>query len=203
VSIATYSDLQTSVANWLHRSDLTALIPDFITIGETMLNGDLDSRSQEIRTNLTCDTATRLLTLPSDMVEMRRLSLLSADPIRVLEYKSPEQLYADNNYINSAQMPDSFTVIGGSIELNCLPDSTYTVELIYRQKLPALSNSNTTNWLLTGYPNAYLFASLLASAPYTQDDDRIATWQKAYSDAVDTVNSIDWYSGSGLRVRAR
>jgi hypothetical protein len=34
MSLSTYSDLQTQVANWLARSDLTAYIPDMITLFE-------------------------------------------------------------------------------------------------------------------------------------------------------------------------
>lgn len=203
MSIANYTDLQTSVANWLHRTDLAALVPDFIALAETTMNGDLLSRAMEVRTTLTAVAGTSTVTLPTDMIEMRRLTLMSSDPVRVLEYKSPEQLVADNPYITATAVPDSFAVIAGQIELNSTPDSGYSLELIYRQKIPALSVSNLTNWLLTASPNAYLFGALLAAAPYTQDDDRIPVWKSAYADAIDTLNSIDWYSGSGLRVRAR
>jgi hypothetical protein len=37
MALSTYSDLQTAVATWLHRSDLTAIIPDLITLAETHL----------------------------------------------------------------------------------------------------------------------------------------------------------------------
>jgi len=38
MSIATYSELQTAVADWMHRTDLTAKIPDFITLAESRIN---------------------------------------------------------------------------------------------------------------------------------------------------------------------
>jgi hypothetical protein len=203
MAITTYATLQTAIAAWLHRDDLSALVPDFITLAETTMNGDIDARSMEARTTLTASAGSNLVTLPTDMLEMRRLTLMTSDPVRVLEYKTPEQLVADNPWLAAQAEPDSFTVIAGSIELNSTPDSAYSLELIYRQKIPALSVSNTTNWLLTANPNCYLFGSLLQAAPYIQDDARLPVWQKMYADAVDTVNSIDWYSGSGLRVRAR
>jgi hypothetical protein len=202
MALGTYAQLQASIADWLHKDNLTTVIPDFITLAETQLNADLDSRGQETRTSLTANTTTNLVALPTDMLEMRRLTITSTTPYRVLEYKSPEQLYADTVYITTTEEPVAFTVIGPNIELNCIPDAAYTLEIVYRQKLTALSVSNTTNWLLTGYPNTYLFGSLLQSAPWIQDDDRIVVWQKMYRDAVQMVNSIDWYSGSGLRVRA-
>lgn len=206
-SIIDYASLQTSIANWLHRSDLTALIPDFIALAETMMSGDLDSRQMETRTTLTCvadgTLNARLVALPTDMLEMRRLTVMTSDPVRVLEYKAPDQITADNSWINATGEPDSFTVIGGYIELNATPDSNYSLELVYRQKIPSLTTTSTTNWLLTANPNAYLFGSLLQAMPYIQDDARLPVWQKMYSDAVSTINSVDWYSGSGLRVRSR
>jgi hypothetical protein len=38
MGITNYSELQTAVAKWLHRTDLTAQLPDFITIAENKLN---------------------------------------------------------------------------------------------------------------------------------------------------------------------
>lgn len=47
MTISTYAELQTSVASWLHRADLTSQIPDFITLAESKLNRKLRLRAQE------------------------------------------------------------------------------------------------------------------------------------------------------------
>jgi hypothetical protein len=207
MSITSYSELQTAVANWLHRTDLTTLIPDFIMLAEQRMNGDFKSRSMEARTTLTCTPGTtltaRLVALPTDMLEMRRLAVVDTDPARVLEYKSPDQMMQDNAYLLSAAKPENFTVIGANIELSPPPDAAYPLELIYQQRIPALSVSNTTNWVLANYPNAYLFGALVAAAPFTQDDERLAVFEKKYQEAKETINSVDWYSGSTMRVRPR
>ena len=44
MSFATYSDLQTSIGNYLARSDLTSQIPDFITFAENRLRRELRIR---------------------------------------------------------------------------------------------------------------------------------------------------------------
>ena len=207
MAITTYAELQTSVANWLHRSDLTALIPDFIMLAESRMNADIESRSMEARVTLTCvpgsTLAARLVALPTDMLEMRRLSVVDTDPAQVLEYKSPDQIMQDNPYLLSAARPSCFTVIGANIELASPPDAAYPLELIYQQRIPALSVSNTTNWLLAGFPATYLWGALASASPYTQDDERIAIYERKYQEMVNTINRIDWYSGSTLRVRAR
>jgi hypothetical protein len=207
MALTTYAELQASVSAWLHRSDMTALIPDFITLAESRMNGDLEARSMETRVTLTCvpgtTLAARYVALPTDMLEMRRLSLVDSDPATVLEYKSPDQLIADNRYLLAASKPACFTIIGANIELSPPPDSDYPIELIYQQKIPALSITNTTNWLLTAFPDIYLYGTLLSASPFTQDDERLAVYERKYQESVKTINSIDWYSGSTMRVRAR
>lgn len=43
MAITTYAELQTAVGNWLHRSDVSTIIPDLIALGEAHLNADRKS----------------------------------------------------------------------------------------------------------------------------------------------------------------
>ena len=202
MAIGTYSELQAAVASWLHRTDLTDRVPEFIVLAETRLNGDVKARPMETRTTLTCTASSRFVTLPTDMLDMRRLTLMS-DPADPLEYKSPDQLIDDSRFLESTGRPANFSIVGAQIELAPTPDDDYELELLYRQRIPALSNSNTTNWLLTANPNVYLYGSLLAAAPWTQDEARMPVYERLYREGIDSLNKVDWYSGSTLRVRAR
>ncbi|MDB5541980.1 MAG: hypothetical protein JWQ89_3707 [Devosia sp.] len=204
--ITDYTSLQAEIASWIHRSDLSASIPTFISMAEAKMNGDLESRSMEVRVTLVCNPDgtlnARLVTLPNDVLEMRRLLLMN-EPAVVLEYKSPDQLVADNGFQLSPGCPLDFTVIANSIELSPPPDKAYPLELVYKQRLPVLSGTNTTNWALLQNPNLYLFGALLASVPFTKNTTDAPTFAAEYQKAVETVNLIDWYSGSTMRVRAR
>jgi hypothetical protein len=51
---------------------------------------------------------------------------------------------------------------------------------MYYAQIPSLSVSNTTNWLLTEAPDVYLYATLIQSAPYLKEDERIGTWAGIY-----------------------
>lgn len=202
MAIATYSDLQSSVASWLNRSDLTALIPDFITLAENKLNGDLENvRSMETKTTLTTTNGVATVALPTDLLEMKRLTLVGSYSIP-MKYLSPDELVADYSD-NQTGKPVVFTVSGSNLELAPVPDGAYSLELTYFQKIPALSNSNPTNWLLTAWPSAYLYGALCAAQPYLMNDARVAVFQQLYQEAVDNINAIDWYSGTTMRVKAR
>jgi hypothetical protein len=203
MSIGTYAELQAAVASWCHRTgdtDFEALVPDWIALLEAQLSARIKGRSMEARTSLSCVAANAYVTLPTDVMEVRRLIISSTDPKRVLKYVSPEEITTD--YPHDSGEPVVYTVIGGSLQLAPIPDSTYTLELAYFQKIPALSDSNTTNWLLTSHPNIYLYGTLAQVQPYVMDDGRFAMYQQLYADAVQALNLTDWYSGSTMSVRA-
>ena len=47
MAINTYGTLQTAVANWLDRDDLSARIPEFIALSEAIFNRTLRIRAME------------------------------------------------------------------------------------------------------------------------------------------------------------
>jgi hypothetical protein len=99
--------------------------------------------------------------------------------------------------------PLFFTIFGSEIELCPTPDQDYTVEMVYRQNLPALA-SNSTNWLLTLAPDLYLYGALLESAPYIKEDARIQTWGLGFTSALNDVNGLgqmSTYNAGPLDIR--
>ena len=200
-AIPTYSDLCTKVADWMHRTDLLSLMPTFVAMAEENMSADIQSRSMDAKTTLTTVAGTATLSLPSDMVEIRRLQIVGSYNT-VLRYVSPDQIGSDYDQ-NLQARPSEFTVIGGNLELAPIPDSAYSLELVYKQRVPALSNTNTTNWVLTGWPSIYLYGTLVQACAYVLDFERQAVAQKMYQEAVNNINSVDWYSGSTMRVRAK
>jgi hypothetical protein len=73
MSITTYAELQTAVANWLDHSLFAARIPEFIALFEACANRRLRVRQQETTANLTPDTNGNA-TLPSDYLSHRRVT---------------------------------------------------------------------------------------------------------------------------------
>lgn len=201
MSITNYAELQASVASWLNRGDLSASITDFITLAESQLSRDLKARGMETKVTLSTVVGTKTVVLPTDMLEMRRLQVAGTYN-QPLSYRSPDELSIDFSD-NSSGQPVVFTVIGANAELAPIPDAVYSLELTYRQRIPALSASNTTNWLLTNWPDAYLWASLLAATPFIMNDARLPVWSQLYTQAVEGINDVDWYSGSTMKVRSR
>ena len=198
MALANYTDLQASVASWLHRSDLTAVIPDFIALAEKRINGDLNARLQDTIATLTTVSGTNTVSLPSDTIDVRSL-VVQSSPNSVLNYLTPDQFNTQYAY-QYGGIPRSFTVIGGSIYLGPIPDQAYPIQITYRAALPPLAVNNT-NYLMTQYPAVYLNATICVALDYTRDMDKLPVWESKYKESIQTVNSVDWYSGSNMRVR--
>jgi hypothetical protein len=194
--ISTYTDLQAAITEYLARDQDTTLIariPTFIQLAEAKFNRLLFVRQMEQRSTTTIDTATsepEFISLPSDFQSMRRVRLSSVSGKPHLDFKSGTQIdeYRTSG-ADAAGQPLFFTIMGTEMELAPTPDADYTIEMVYRQNVPALA-SNSTNWLLTLAPDLYLYGALLESAPYIKEDARIQVWGAGLSSALDGLNTL-------------
>lgn len=205
MAINSYSALQASIADFLNRSDLTAVIPDFITLAEAQFNRNIRHRKMVERATATLDSEYSVV--PGDWLESIRFQI-NTNPITVMEFVSPDQAAMLKGANSASGKPIYYTQIGQQFQVIPAPDSgsAYTGELTYYAKIPALTVSNTSNWLLVEAPDLYLYGSLLQAAPYLQDDQRITVWGALYDRAVSDLKVSDErsrMSTSALRMRAR
>lgn len=193
MAISTYAELQTAVENWLARSDLTDRIPEFIALAEAKFNRELRCNQMEKRSTATIDTGTddpEFIALPSDFQSMKRIRLSSVDGKPQLEFKAQAGLNEYRTSIaNATGYPRYFTIMGDEIELCPTPDDDYTLEMVYRAYIPALA-SNSTNWLLTLAPDAYLYGALMEAAVHIKEDERVTLWAAGLKLAVDGLNKL-------------
>lgn len=186
MAISTYSELQSAIADWLNRADLTTVIPNFIVLAEAKMNRELRTRDMLTRANATSDK--ECVALPTDFLETYSLELdmddLAAQPALAYIGALEAKVLKANKIQN---LPRYYTIMDGQFEILPAPISDLDLKLIYYAKIPSLSNTQTTNWLLTKAPDAYLYSSLLEAAPYLKDDARIAIWATAQQKVFDDI----------------
>lgn len=175
MAIDTYSDLQTEIGNWLNRSDLTAQIPEFIELAESRFDREITHHRLIKRS--TADMDTEYTDLPDDWIEAISVRLTTT-PSQTLQPITPQQAVRYRESYTSAGRPAFYSIIEDTIWALPRPDSSYTVEMVYRARLPKLSDSNTTNWLLTNYPDLYLAGALVEGFGYVMDEEREAKWEQ-------------------------
>lgn len=204
MALSTYAELKTSIGDWLNRSDLTNAIPDFISLAEAQVERTLRTRQMIVRANASFDA--QYGAVPADFLETKSLKLTSTNPQTPLQFLSIDALDNKASEYTGSGKPRFFGVVGGQFRLVPVPDATYTTELTYYAKLTKLSNSVTTNWLLTSSPDIYLYGALLQAAPYLQDDARIQVWSSLYDRAMSELQTADdrgASSGGALLTRAK
>ena len=197
MAISNYSELKTAIASWLDRTDLTDIIPDFIALAETRHKRDFKIRRMETRVTTNTIAGREFYTLPDDYIAMRNIKL-NTDPKTPLDFLTPE-IMDRLNAGSSRGTPKAYTIKGNNIELRPLPDGVYEIEVSYYKHFAALSDSNTTNDMLTHHPDVYLYGALVEAEPYLQNDKRIQVWQGYYDRAkqdIITSNERDRHSGT-------
>lgn len=185
MALTTYNELVTSVAAWLNRSDLNALIPDFITLFEARMNRELRHPLMEATATSTLAAGDTELALPSDFLAARTL-YLDDDPDKVLTAMSLANLRATYPYAAGGQLC-AYAISGDTIQLAPAATSAGTISLSYYAKIEALTSTNTTNWLLEHAPDAYLYGTLCMAQAYLQDDPRLAVWKQAWDEVLDSL----------------
>ena len=205
-NVGTYAQLQTEIANWLDRTDLTATIPTFIELAEANFNRVI-RQPDMITKDDSFSIAGRYTTLPTDTLEIVRI-VLDLTPVIVLEYMTPEELSERRVSLTGGGKPYYFTTVGGStnqLEVLRSPDSTYTASIIYYTRIAALSDAATTNWLLTSHPDIYLYGALVEAEPYLKNDDRMPMWTSRLDKALNDLRlqgQRERHTASGLRMRS-
>jgi len=215
MAINTYATLQTAVANWLDRSDLTDRIPEFIALAEARMNRvlRLSIMLNVDQTTLGGATAlvagTRDYALPSGYLQMVDFHLRTS-PITTLSYLTLENM---NRMWAGSQggKPLSYTIFSDnssgtpikSVRLGPSPGSAYDYAITFYKKIDALSDSNTTEQMLTNNPDVYLYGALLEAEPFLMNDQRVGLWLAAFEKAIADLqeqDNKDRHSGSAMRV---
>ena len=189
MAISTYTELQTAVANWLDRDDMSARIPEFISLTEARFNRILRIRAMETEADQATVAGTRSYPLPADYRQMRTVHLTTS-PITAMSYITPEIM--DRIWAGSLQgKPTTYTIKGGNIYVGPAPDVVYTIRFLYYKKIPALTALAPTNDILTDSPDVYLYGSLLEAEPFLQNDARVQLWATAFQQAISDIQEQD------------
>ena len=189
MSLNSYTDLKTSVANYLGRSDLTSQIPDFISLAEIRLGRDIRTRRMLKTVTATMTASDPTVGLPNDFLSIRDV-FIQGNPRTKVNYLTPSAFTA-NAQADVVGLPLFYTMRANELEFAPQPDTTYTVQMLYYFKPTALSDSNPSNEFMANYPDALLYASLLEAEPYLFNDNRILTWANMYKNSIERIDTTD------------
>lgn len=124
--------------------------------------------------------------LPADCQEIQSLRISTGGLYHELHPLPPERLadtLATGYPAGYVVTDDTVNIIGGSGD----PGFAMT----YWKRIPALSATVTTNWLLLREPGLYLYGALIEASPYIKDDARAVLWSTQYKSILDGMTAED------------
>lgn len=206
MDLSTYAGLQSAVPEAMARTgdtDLSSYMPVAIALAEAEFNRVLGAQpvaQMEASANLTSTDG--VATLPTDYQTWRKVQVVGSKPLELVD---PNWAADYDPSASSGATPRYFTISGSS--LKTFPLFTGTVGLDYYGKLPALSNTNTSNWLLATHPDVYFKQAMAEAYAYTAGPNDLPLaemWGARAAKALAEVIRLDLsrrFTRAGSRVR--
>jgi hypothetical protein len=187
MALNTYATLKTAIQDWMVRTDLSGNVADWITLAEARLNRELNPVETDATLTGTIDARTVSVSALS-IVEPIALFLVDSTGNEVELTKKSLFALEDTSGVPSFWEYDP-DASAGVIRFNCPLDAAYSLRFRYRQRF-ALSDSATTNWLLTNHPDVYLSASLVWGSGFVDAFEKAGAFKTMLEEGIASVLHI-------------
>ncbi|MDA1189408.1 MAG: hypothetical protein O2854_07010 [Chloroflexi bacterium] len=223
MALTTWTELKASLADWTNRTDLTAVIPDFITLAEAAFTKEL--RYYTAFTALGAGQASNDILAKAPDVYLYG-SLLQAAPYLEHDERIPiwKDQYTDavarlnsrRDWETAAviQAIDSWTNLKLAVGLWAnrsdlvlqipamiqLAETEFRTKLRYYTAFTALGSGQASNDILVKAPDVYVYGTLLQLAPFLGADERVPMWRERYEEAIARLNAArDWETAAAAQ----
>lgn len=184
--INNYATLQTAVADYLARDDLTTFIPNFIQNAENKIYRRFNIRAEE--TALSVAVTNGAGTLPTRFKKLK-LAYIAQSPYELLEWIPLEDLYRKYPLRSGGETPCVISRQANTFVFGPYP-SDFTLEGVYYQRLEPLRTTDSS-WYVVNAPEILLYASLMEAAPFIRDDPRLPVWQQFLNDSIQSLMDFE------------
>ena len=196
----TYSDLSAKVTDWLNDANLSVRVDDFILLAEARFNRVIRHTDMENFTVLSPSSETT--PLPTDAVGIKIMWIDGSpdDQLEELSLSALKQIYG-----GQSGTPQAYAIAGGNVFFGPAPSSAITVQCVYYAKIPNLSSTTTTNWLLNSHPDIYLYACCLAAEARGWNDNRVPLFKAGLDEALAELTAAGQqkrFGGAPIQARA-
>lgn len=188
MALDNYANLKAAVEGWSHRQDIGGYIDDFIDICEKeFYQGNsvrLRTRDMNITETSAMSASVRTQALPTNYLETIRFDVTNGGERRTIDYRTPEQ-----TIIRSGTGTPKYYTITDQIEYDIQPDTALVTNIVHYARLNALDSTNTTNAILTNYPNVYLYGCLWALFQWARNSEEEQKFYAKFLEAIAGANS--------------
>jgi hypothetical protein len=213
MALATYADLQGKILTWMARNDTEtqSALPDFVNLAETRIKAVIDTLDGQ-RTQLITGDGGYDYALPSLFHRARALrGTSSGGDIYPLTYVTPTQWAYELSAYEKAGTPAYIYTLRGDLDNGRIISFGPAIAsgaqffLDYEARLNPLTNNNTTNWLLTNFPNVYLTACMIEAMDFERNEKGADHWTRKFNmiagEVKDYLENEKW-GGASLTIRS-
>lgn len=189
MAITTYAELLTAVQRWLKPNTTLEqpeidLMADYVALAESNFNRVLFHGFMEVEATLTITNG--VASVPADLLNVILIQMTQSPYNEITPSQAP--LLAATAGYATGKAPDEYKWSGDDFKFNS--PMSVSAAIRYRRTIPALSISNTTNWLLTRFPDMYLFQSVLHGDTRLLDDEQMKVVNGMYEKSL--AEFTDW-----------
>lgn len=192
-----YGELKTNIASWIHKSNLTDIIPIFIEMARSRICHDLESMHIEKRYSDTL--VSEYTALPTDLIDIRSLKINN----KKINYFTEDQI-VQNGYNSATGVEAIYTIVANELRVIGAPAAA-ELEMVYRYIPVAMSADVDQDVILANYPQLYIYAAELEYLLWSENEDRAAKVVNYYRDAIEQINAASSkakYPSGALAVRS-
>lgn len=184
MAISNYSDLLSSVVVWMDRAGLSGDAQDFVRLAEARLNRELDP--VELDSTITGVTDSRRIDVSALLVEEAVALFLAEAGLN--EAQLTQKGDGTFPYLTNAGRPSYWAMDENNeyIDFDRPLDGDYAFRFRFRQRF-ALSEAESTNWLLTNHPDVYLAAVLVWGGLFIRDNPYAVSFKAVLEEALPEI----------------
>lgn len=193
MAIGTFSDLKSTIKRWTRKdnsADFEAEIPTLIEMAENDIFRSLRVWEMESLQTLSATAGTPTIDLPSRTIEVKNVRIAQNVTDRkdyALQYM-PLHVLLDQYQAEDGGTPRFYSYQEDTLYLGPSPSENTDIEALCIIKPQGLSDSATSNNILTNYGDIYLYASLVHAFAYTRNSEQIATMASLRDKAIAEAN---------------
>ena len=198
-----YSELQSFVADFLARDDLSTQITTFVSLAEQRMSRELNIAILERVARADVLATQQFVSLPTDMRSIREIAVIDGTTRTSLRYLTPAQLDERKRNTTTTGL-EFYSITANDVELLGIPTKALKLEIIYNEGVAALDSATPTSTILTRHGDAYLHGTLHQAFSFLQDEQRAqyhdALFTRAMAEVVKDSNN-QRFGTADLQVR--
>lgn len=184
--ITSYTTLNTAIADYLARSDLTTWIPNFVQNWETKFYREPKNFGSWMESALNLTIASSVIAVPTDYLGLK-YAYVNGSPSSRLDRMSLNQLYGTYPRGGNTGTPVWMARDASNFVFGPEPDDDYTIKGTYWAKPVALrsfASDAAAHWIIVNAPDLVLYGALLEAQTFLMNDKRLQVWDGFYKQAL-------------------